>query len=270
MALAAIDQDTPRAAVAAPRAEAAVPHDLVVTGMSKRFGKGRPVLNGFSLKVPRGQSLAIIGANGTGKSTLLRCCLRLIEPDSGDVELLKHDVARAKLRELRRLRARIGFVFQRHNLVPRLSALSNVLHGALARGGGPSCWHQAVAPARLRGEAMACLDRVGLAHAAGQRADQLSGGQSQRVAIARMLMQRPELVMADEPVASLDPVAGEEVMALLCNLMRDQGLTLVFTTHHLDHALQYGDRIVGLRQGRVELDSPTRGLRAAELEGIYG
>jgi phosphonate transport system ATP-binding protein len=117
---------------------------------------------------------------------------------------------------------------------------------------------------------MACLDRVGLAHAAGQRADQLSGGQSQRVAIARMLMQRPELVMADEPVASLDPVAGEEVMALLCNLMRDQGLTLVFTTHHLDHALQYGDRIVGLRQGRVELDSPTRGLRAAELEGIYG
>jgi len=244
--------------------------DLVVAGLSKRFGNGRPALDALDLSVPRGQALAIIGANGTGKSTLLRCCLRLIEPDRGAVELLAQNVVDARQRDLRRLRARIGFVFQRHNLVPRLSALSNVLHGALARGGGPACWHQAAAPGRLRREAAECLDRVGLPQVAGQRADQLSGGQSQRVAIARMLMQQPELVMADEPVASLDPIAGEEVMALLCDLMRDQGLTLVFTTHHLEHAVRYADRIVGLRHGRIELDSPSQGLRPAELEEIYG
>jgi phosphonate transport system ATP-binding protein len=272
MALAALDKDTPVQAVPVDLAGAAarVPHDLVIAGMSKRFGVSRPVLDRLDLQVPRGQALSIIGANGAGKSTLLRCCLRLIEPDSGDLQLLSHDVTRAKRRELRRLRARIGFVFQRHNLVPRLSALSNVLHGALARDGGPGCWYQAVAPERLRREAIACLERVGLPHVAAQRADQLSGGQSQRVAIARMLMHHPELVMADEPVASLDPIAGEEVMALLSDLMRDQGLTLVFTTHNLNHAVTYADRIVGLRRGRLELDAPSRGQRPVELEDIYG
>jgi len=272
MSLAVADKDASLAAVSAQQVgtAAAHPRDLVISGMTKGFGAGRPVLDRLDLTVPRGQALAIIGANGTGKSTLLRCCLRLIEPDAGQVDLLAQDVVRARPRELRRLRSRIGFVFQRHNLVPRLSALSNVLHGALARSGGAACWHQSVAPTRLRREAMACLERVGLPHVAMQRADQLSGGQSQRVAIARMLMQRPELVMADEPVASLDPVAGEEVMELLCTLMRDQGLTLLFTTHHLNHAVTYADRIVGLRHGRVELDSPAREHLPGDLEDIYG
>ncbi len=272
MALVALNEDTPSTVGPADPAGSAavVANDLVVEGLSKSFGTGNPILDKLDLRVPRGQALAIIGANGTGKSTLLRCCLRLIEPDGGRINLLSHDTTRAKARELKRIRSRVGFVFQRHNLVPRLTSLTNVLHGSLGRGGGFRCWHQALATTDRRREAFACLDRVGLQHVARQRADQLSGGQSQRVAIARMLMQRPELVMADEPVASLDPIAGEEVMALLSELMRSQGLTLVFTTHNLRHAVDYADRIVGLRGGKVELDCPARGQRAEDLETIYG
>ncbi len=272
MALAALTKDTPSTAVPVEPAGAAavVADDLVIKGLTKSFGTGSPILDNLDLQVPRGQALAVIGANGTGKSTMLRCCLRLIEPDGGRISLLSHDATSAKARELRKIRSRVGFVFQRHNLVPRLTSLTNVLHGALGRGGGPRCWHQAVAPADLRREAYSCLERVGLPHVTEQRADQLSGGQSQRVAIARMLMQRPELVMADEPVASLDPIAGEEVMALLSDLMRSQGLTLVFTTHNLRHAVDYADRIVGLRGGRLELDCTAQGQRAEDLETIYG
>lgn len=272
MVLVALTEDTPSTVdpVDPAGSAAMVANDLVVEGLCKRFGTGNAVLDKLELSVPRGQALAIIGANGAGKSTLLRCCLRLIEPDAGSVTLLSHDTTRAGTRELKRIRSRVGFVFQRHNLVPRLTSLTNVLHGSLGRGGGPRCWHQAWAPADLRREAYSCLDRVGLRHVARQRADQLSGGQSQRVAIARLLMQRPDLVMADEPVASLDPIAGEEVMAHLSKLMRSRGLTLVFTTHNLRHAVDYADRIIGLRRGKVELDCPAQGQRAEDLEEIYG
>jgi phosphonate transport system ATP-binding protein len=244
--------------------------DLAISGLSKSFDGGRPVLSNVSLQVPRGQALALVGSNGAGKSTLLRCCLRLIEPDSGRIRLLGREVRALDRRPLRSLRAAVGFVFQRHNLVAQLSVLSNVLHGAQARHGGPMVWYHPLAPRPLREEAMHCLELVGLADFAAQRADRLSGGQSQRVAIARTLMQRPRLMFADEPVASLDPQAGEEVMELFAGLIRRQRLTLVFTSHHIDHALRFGDRVVALSSGGISLDQPADALDAAALRRIYG
>lgn len=233
------------------------------------FGTGPQILNGVDFILRRGEAVALIGANGAGKSTMLRCLLRLIEPTGGEIRLLGESVMRLRDSELRKLRARVGFVFQRHNLVPRLSVLSNVIHGAQARRPGPRSWYQTFAPASLRDEAMHSLDRVGLAHLAGRRADQLSGGQSQRVAIARALMQRAELVIADEPVASLDPAAGMEVMELFVELMREDGVTLLFTSHHLGQAIDFSDRIVGLRSGRVSLDLASARAQVSELHGLY-
>jgi phosphonate transport system ATP-binding protein len=243
--------------------------ELQVSGLAKGFNGSVRVLSGVSLAVGKGERVALIGANGAGKSTLLRCCLRLVEPDAGEVRLLGQEIRALKTAALRRLRARIGFVFQRHNLVPRLPVLSNVLHGALARCAGPRAWFHQTAPRALREEAMGCLERVGLAELARRRADQLSGGQSQRVAIARALMQRPELMFADEPVASLDPAAGEEVMSSFLELVRRERLTLVFTTHNLRHALDYGERVVGLRGGRVTIDAPAATLDLASLRSFY-
>ena len=247
----------------------AAPADLAVRGLSKRFGAKVQVLSDVSLAVGKAEAVALIGANGAGKSTLLRCCLRLIEPDAGSIDLLGNDVCSLKPAALRRLRARVGFVFQRHNLVPRLPVLSNVLHGAVSRCPGPRAWFHEIAPRALREEAMHCLERVGLAELATRRADQLSGGQSQRVAIARALMQRPQVMFADEPVASLDPAAGEEVMRCFLDLIRRERLTLVFTTHQLRHALDYGDRVVGLRGGRVTIDAPAAGLDVPSLRCFY-
>lgn len=246
------------------------PADLAVNGLRKAFRGAGPVLSGVDLEIRRGEAVALIGANGSGKSTLLRCALRLIEPDAGAVRLFGSDVGTLGRAALRRVRARVGLVSQRHNLVPRLSALSNVLHGAQARRGGPRTWYQGLARHAERATAMECLDRVGLAHLAGRRADQLSGGQSQRVAIARALMQSPDIMLADEPVASLDPAAGEEVMRLFVDLTRQQDLTLVFVSHDLDHALAYADRVIGLRGGRLTLDQPAARLDVEALRGIYG
>jgi phosphonate transport system ATP-binding protein len=258
-----------RAAADAPAAGRAA-SVLEVAGLSKRFGADRPVLSDVSFAVGKGESVALLGANGAGKSTLLRCCLRLIEPDAGSVKLLGREIVGAPAATLRDLRARVGFVFQRHNLVPRLSALSNVLHGALGRRDSPLLWSHSLAPDLLRAEAMACLVRVGLAGVAERRADRLSGGQSQRVAVARALMQKAEIVFADEPAASLDPTAGEEVMNLFADLNRREGLTFVYTTHNLAHALERADRVVALRSGRIGIDAPARSLRADDLRGLYG
>ncbi|MEQ9332558.1 ATP-binding cassette domain-containing protein [Thalassobaculum sp.] len=269
MALALAEDTAADMAVAGQPAAVDACVDLAVRGLTKRFGT-RPVLRGVDLAVPRGQAVALIGSNGAGKSTLLRCCLRLIEPDGGEATLLGESVQGLGRGGLRRLRSRIGFVFQRHNLVGRLSALSNVLHGAQARHAGPRYWLQSLAPAAARDEAMHCLDRVGLAELAPLRADRLSGGQSQRVAIARALMQRPAMVVADEPVASLDPAAGEEVMAVFVRLIREEGATLVFTSHNLEHALAHADRVVALKDGAIVLDRPAAELTPRDLGFVYG
>ncbi len=243
--------------------------DLQATGLAKSFGKARPVFEGLEFRIQRGECVALVGANGTGKSTLLRCCLGLIAPDCGQVSLLDQDIAAIKGPARRALRARTGLVGQKHNLVPRLSVLSNVIHGLLGRHSGPRYWVQGLAPAAARTAAFAALDKVGLADLALRRADQLSGGQSQRVGIARALVGNPRFLVADEPCASLDPQAGEEVMALFMSLVKREGVTVLFTSHNVQHALSYGDRILGLQGGRIAIDARAREVSAQDMARLY-
>lgn len=243
---------------------------LRVRGLSKQFDGARgPVWSDVSFDVPHGQRVAIVGANGAGKSTLLRCCMRLVEPDSGDVQFEGQSVTGLGSRPLAKVRSGVGFVFQKHNLVSQLSVLSNVLHGGMAWSRTPRLWFHGIATREHRDYAMHCLEQVNLGHLSERRASELSGGQSQRVAIARVLMQKPRMIFADEPVASLDPQAGEDVMQVFCDLVRDKALTLVFVTHHLEHALHFADRVLGLRDCGLHLDAPSHNLSARQLRGMY-
>ena len=255
---------------AALPAAAAVSCPLQVSGLTKRFSSStEPVFNDISFRLEPGQAVALIGANGAGQSTLMRCCVRLIEPDSGKIVLDGVSLCGKRGRELRQARNRVGFVFQQHCLVPRLSVLSNVLHGSLAHHQGPRHWLQGLATQEDRERALHCLEQVGLAHLAGKRCDELSGGQSQRVAIARALMQAPSILFADEPTASLDPQSGEEIMELFAKLGRAQGLTLFFVSHHIEHALNYADRILGVRERTLMLDSTSGSESLTSLRGFY-
>ena len=248
----------------------AVETALRVQDLSKSYGDGNvEVFRDVSFDVAEGQAVALIGANGAGKSTLLRCCLRLIEPDAGRILINGFDLSAQHGRALRKSRAKVGFVFQKHNLVPRLSVLSNVCHGGLARGHGVRAWGHGLSRKVEREHALHCLDQVGLADLAERRADHLSGGQSQRVAIARALMQKPGVLFADEPVASLDPCAGEDIMDLFARLNKDRGLTFVFVSHQLEHALGYADRVIGLQDKRIALDTSTHTQTLTSLRGLY-
>jgi phosphonate transport system ATP-binding protein len=249
-------------------ADARAPVAVSVRQLGKSFASGRPVFEGVSFDVAEGSIVALLGVNGAGKSTLLRCLPHLIAPSQGDIHVFGEPLPRTQA-TLRRLRGRMGFVFQKHNLVGRLSALSNVVQGAQAKGHGMAAWFQSTAPHALRRDALSCLARVGLAHLAGQRADSLSGGQSQRVAIARALMQKPDVVLADEPAASLDPQAGDEVMQLFSALMREEKKTVLFTSHNLDHALRFADRIIVLGGGQIVFDGPSHAIAAHELRKLY-
>lgn len=239
-----------------------------VTGLTKEFGR-TVALQGASLTVARGEIVVLLGLSGSGKSTLLRHLDGLETPTSGSVRVLGQEVPRLTGRRLRALRSRMGFVFQQFDLVPSLTVLENVLTGALSELRGPriGLWSY---PKRLKLTALGHLDRVGLLDRAYQRADTLSGGQQQRVAIARALMQDPEILLADEPVASLDPESSEQVMSLIREIAMDEGLTVVCSLHQVDLALSWGDRIVGLRHGEVVLDTPAEGLSKAEVMEIYG
>ncbi|MEO1292593.1 MAG: ATP-binding cassette domain-containing protein [Pseudomonadota bacterium] len=242
--------------------------DVEAQGVSKSFGE-TPIFADVSFRLTRGEAVALVGANGTGKSTLLRCLMGLIPVTSGQVSLLGQDITAARPGQLRATRARIGLVSQRHNLVPRLSVLSNVVQGLLGKQAGPRHWSHAFAPAASRDAAMTALSKVGLADFATRRADRLSGGQSQRVAIARAIVGGPEVLIADEPCASLDPAAGEDVMDLFFRLAREDGVTVVFISHNIEHALRYGDRVLGLADGRLRLDAAAAGLSSADLRGLY-
>lgn len=245
-----------------------LPVDLRLTGLAKTFA-GTPIFKDVSFGLSRSEAVAIVGANGTGKSTLLRCLMGLIPADSGTIDVLGTDVRSASAKDLRAMRAQMGLVSQKHNLVPRLSVLSNVVQGLLGQKPGIRHWSQSFAPTDSRQAAMAALEEVGLAHLASRRADRLSGGQSQRVAIARALVGRPKILIADEPTASLDPAAGEDVMALFFSLARKEGVTVIFISHNIDHALQYGDRVLGLADGGMPLDARAASLSAEELRGLY-
>jgi len=232
-------------------------------------GAAAPALTGVSLSVARGEIVVLLGLSGSGKSTLLRHIDGLETPDAGTVTSLGQTVAELRGRALRELRGRIGFIFQQFELVGPLTVLENVLTGSLSTLRGPrlGIW---MYPAALRRKALAHLDRVGLLERAYQRADTLSGGQQQRVAIARALMQDPEILLADEPVASLDPESSGQVMGLIREIAAERGLTVVCSLHQVDLALGWGDRIVGLRAGEVVLDTTTDGLSKDQVMEIYG
>ncbi|MEY3681082.1 MAG: phosphonate transporter ATP-binding protein [Actinomycetota bacterium] len=246
-----------------------LPDNVVqVSGLSKKFPNGPLALDHVSLTVPKGQLLSLIGLSGSGKSTLLRHLNGLIPPTTGSVEVLGTDVVAAGRRELRALRRDVGFVFQSFGLVGRLTALENVLSGALGRLHGPR-FGTLMYPRALRREALENLDRVGLGDRAFQRADTLSGGQQQRVAIARTLMQRPRLLLADEPVASLDPESSAQVMDVLFRIVVEDQLTVICTLHQVELALGWAQRIVGLRDGQVVLDRAVDNLDQDAVMDVY-
>lgn len=243
--------------------------DVVVSchNVTKKFGD-TTALDDVSLDVHRSELLVLLGLSGSGKSTLLRCLNGLHPVTSGTVEVGGIRVDQASKSELRGLRRNVGFVFQHFNLVGRLSCLENVLIGGLGQLQFPR-YGALTYPKRMRVEALAHLDRVGLADFAERRADTLSGGQQQRVAIARTLMQKPGLLLADEPVASLDPENAGVVMDLLFRVCIEEKLTVVCTLHQVDLALGWAHRLVGLRNGRKVLDRPAVGMSKDEVMAIY-
>jgi phosphonate transport system ATP-binding protein len=250
---------------------------LSVRTVSKTFGaKGRRALDRVSLDVARGEMIALIGPSGSGKSTLLRAITGLAPVDAaespaGVIEAFGAVVqSRGKVSDkVRDARIRIGFIFQQFNLVGRLTLFSNVALGSLGRipfwRGLLGLW-----PQETKTAAMAALSRVGVAEYAAQRANTLSGGQQQRGAIARALVQKAKIILADEPVASLDPVSARKVMDILRDLNTTDGLTVIVTLHQVDCALRYCDRIVALKAGAVVYDGPPSGLKKKQLVEIYG
>ena len=245
---------------------------LRISGLVKEYRAGRPVLNGINLEIA-GQGLtAIIGPSGTGKSTLLRCVNRLIEPTKGEIVLQSQegsvDLARVRGASLRRARRRIGMVFQEYNLVERLTVMENLLTGRLGYTSALKAWMRRFEAEDIE-HAYKLLDTVGLAGFADQRADALSGGQRQRVGIARALAQRPRVILADEPVASLDPKTARLVMRYLHDATRELGITVVCNLHQVDYAREFADRIVGLAHGRVVYDGLPGAMQEADLARIY-
>jgi phosphonate transport system ATP-binding protein len=242
---------------------------LRIERLTKRYPNGTQALRGVSLEVPDGQFLVIIGLSGSGKSTLLRCINRLVEPTSGRVWLDDVEITGASPGQLRGARRRIGMIFQQFNLVRRATVLTNTLTGALGR--TPAAWSllHRFAPAD-RTTALAQLARVGIAGLADQRADTLSGGQQQRVGIARALMQQPRLILADEPVASLDPATSHSVLRYLEEINREDRLTVLCNLHFLSLARRYAARVVALRAGEIVFDGAPDAITAARFREIYG
>ncbi|MGB9858753.1 MAG: phosphonate ABC transporter ATP-binding protein [Moorellaceae bacterium] len=241
-----------------------------IRNLSKEYRTGRgsvQALSDINLEVQKGEFVALLGLSGAGKSTLLRCINGLVKPTTGEVTVAGFSI-NSHPKELRELRRRVAIIFQQFNLVKRLTVLDNVLCGRLSYCGVLlSCCR--IFSATDRELAYHALARVGLGEKAFQRADQLSGGQQQRVGIARALVQQPEVLLADEPVASLDPESSRRVMDILASLNREEGLTLLISLHDPDLALEYASRIVGLRDGRVVLDKPVRKVSKADVAWLY-
>lgn len=240
---------------------------ILLDEVSVTYPGGVQALRGASLRIEAGEFVALLGPNGAGKSTLLRVINGLVAPADGVVTVAGQAVrpGRADLRPVRR---RVGMVFQHFNLVKRMSVLDNVLCGRLAYL-HPLPSALGLFPASDRRLALESLERVGLAEKAYQRADRLSGGQQQRVGIARALVQKPQVILADEPVASLDPVSAKQVMELLTRVNREDGITVVASMHDVDLALRYARRAVGLRDGRIVVDKLVTDLTPADLAAIY-
>ena len=250
-------------------ARAEDPGALVIRRLVKEYRPGQPVLRGIDLVVPSTGLTAIIGPSGTGKSTLIRCVNRLVQPTSGEILFRGEDLTKLSGAALRRARRRIGMVFQEYNLVERLSVMENLLCGRLGYVPAWRAWLRRF-PEPDIARAFALLDAVGLPGFATRRADALSGGQRQRVGIARAIMQEPEIILADEPTSSLDPKSSVEIMEILSRLAAERGVPVVVNIHNVALARRFASRIVGMSGGHVVYDGPPEGLGEGDLRGIYG
>ena len=242
---------------------------LQIKNLIKIYEGGVLALNDVSFEVPKGQFLVVIGLSGSGKSTLLRCINRLIEPTKGQILWNDTDITGASQEELRRVRRKIGMVFQHFNLVHRSSVITNVLSGRL--GYVNPAWSLVNRfPKTDMENAMAQLARVGIADKAHQRADELSGGQQQRVGIARAMIQDPDIILADEPVASLDPVLAHSIMQYLEKINQEDGVTILCSLHFLDLVHRYADRVIALNEGNLVFDGLPDEIDDQKFKDIYG
>jgi phosphonate transport system ATP-binding protein len=242
---------------------------LEIAGLTKRYRTGDLALRDVTLSVPEGQVVGLIGPSGSGKSTLIRCINRLVEPTEGSVRLRGRELTRLDRKQLREARRRMGMIFQEYALVERLTVMENVLSGQL---GYVGFWRSLMRrfPPGAVSHAFATLDRVGLVDHVDKRADALSGGQRQRVGIARALLQNPDILLVDEPTASLDPKTSRQIMRLIVEACAERGLAAIINIHDVMLAQSYVQRIVGLRQGEVVYDGAPDGLSAEVLTTIYG
>lgn len=242
---------------------------LEIKNLTKIYDGGVLALDDVSFDIPQGQFLAVIGLSGSGKSTLLRCINRLVEPTAGDIIWEGKNIATASDDELRTIRRRIGMVFQHFNLVYRSSVLTNVLSGRLGYINPMMSLFNRF-PKRDIENAYKQMARVGITEKAHQRADELSGGQQQRVGIARAMMQNPAIILADEPVASLDPVLAHSIMQYLEKINKEDGVTVICSLHFLDLVHRYADRAVALNEGKLMFDGPPEEIDDEKFKDIYG
>lgn len=242
---------------------------LKIQNLTKIYDGGVQALTDVSFEVPKGQFLAVIGLSGSGKSTLLRCINRLIEPTDGKILWHNTDITDASDDELRRVRRKIGMVFQHFNLVHRSPVLTNVLSGRLGYVNPAWSLFNRFPKSDIE-KAFQQMERVGIANKAYHRADELSGGQQQRVGIARAMMQDPEIILADEPVASLDPVLAHSIMQYLEKINKEDGVTVLCSLHFLDLVHRYADRVVALNEGKLMFDGLPKDIDDAKFKEIYG
>jgi phosphonate transport system ATP-binding protein len=242
---------------------------LAIEGLAKVYPGGTRALDGVSLRIDRPEVIAIIGSSGAGKSTLIRCINRLVEPTAGRVLLGGTDIVALGTKDLRQARRRIGMIFQEFNLVDRLTVMENLLSGRLGSVGFFASWLRRYPPQDVA-NAFAMLDRVGLSGLHDSRADALSGGQRQRVGIGRALMQNPDLLLVDEPTASLDPKTARQIMRLIRALAEERATPALVNIHDVALAQGFADRVIGLKAGKVAFDGPSTGLTPEVLTEIYG
>ena len=242
---------------------------LRIENLEKFYATGDHALKSVHLEIPRGQVMALIGPSGAGKSTLIRCVNRLVEPTSGQIYLGDLELTKLGSSELRRARTRMGMIFQEYALVERLSVMENVLSGRLGYVGFWRSFFRKFPQSDID-EAFNLLERVGLDHMADKRADELSGGQRQRVGICRALIQNPDLLLVDEPTASLDPKTSRQIMRLICELCEERQLAAIINIHDVLLAQMFSRRIVGLQLGTIVYDGPPEDLSPDVLTQIYG
>ncbi len=242
---------------------------LRIKGLTKRYRTGDLALKEIDLEVPDGQVMALIGPSGAGKSTLIRCINRLVEPTAGTITLNDMEITRMNGGQLRRARRKMGMIFQEYALVERLSVMENVLSGRLGYVGFWQSWFRRFPQSDID-EAFRLLERVGLDHMADKRADELSGGQRQRVGICRALIQNPDLLLVDEPTASLDPKTSRQIMRLIKELCEERRLSAIINIHDVQLAQLFAERIVGLRVGEIVYDGAPDAVTAEVLTSIYG